>query len=248
MIEEYPDTDQRLAVAIATWDNRKAKGGDNMNREHKSFDVEFKATEEGVIEGYAAFFNNVDSYGDIILPGAFEESIKKAKKNKYKDVKIFWNHNWNGVPIGKPVEMFEDDQGLYIKGQLNKTSMAQDVKEALKDGSVSKMSIGFITVDSQMKTIEGESRRLLKKLDLFEFSPVNFPANELADITSYKKMLDDSEEELSKIVEKLFQENIEKLKQILKEETEEEKECDTEKVKSMLNEMLIKNKLKTMLN
>jgi len=158
-----------------------------MKREHKSFDVEFKATEQGIIEGYAAYFNNVDSYGDIILKGAFADTIAGAKANNYKDIKIFWNHDWSGVPIGKPIEMYEDDKGLYIKGQLNETTTAQDVKLALKDGSVSKMSIGFLTEIDEMKKVEGIMRRLLKKLKLFEFSPVNFPANEMADILGYKK-------------------------------------------------------------
>ena len=39
---------------------------------------ETRATGEGVIEGYGATFDGIDSYGDSIKAGAFAQSIQRA--------------------------------------------------------------------------------------------------------------------------------------------------------------------------
>lgn len=157
-----------------------------MNKEIKSVQIEFKASEEGVFSGYAAFFNNIDSYGDIIEPGAFKDTIS----NDMPNVKVVWNHNWNSVPIGKVISLYEDDKGLRFEAELNNTSLAKDVKEAIKSGAVNKMSIGFTCQEEEYKEIDGETIRFIKKIKLYEISPVNFPANSKADIEDYKTMID----------------------------------------------------------
>jgi len=200
MIEDYPDESQRYAVGLSVWDNRnKAKGGETMNkREIKSIKFEVKASEEGRIEGYAAFFNNVDSYKDVIMPGAFKKSIE----NDIDNIKMFFNHDWSSVPIGTINQLKEDEKGLYFEAQLNNTALAVDVKEGIKTGAVNKMSIGFITEKSENGEIEGKTVRKLKEIKLFEISPVNFPANEKADITGYKnrgELMDNINERLNAI-------------------------------------------------
>ena len=151
------------------------------DKEIKSIFAEFKATEQGVIEGYAAYFDNVDSYQDVIVKGAFADAT-----NKSSEVKLMWNHNWNTVPIGTVTMLLEDEKGLSFRAELNNTALAKDVKEGIKSGAVTKMSIGFTTEDSETVEKEGKTLRMIKKIKLFEISPVNFPANDMATIQSYK--------------------------------------------------------------
>jgi len=151
------------------------------DKEIKSIFAEFKATEQGVIEGYAAYFDNVDSYQDVIVKGAFADAT-----NKSSEVKLMWNHNWDTVPIGTVTMLLEDEKGLSFRAELNNTALAKDVKEGIKSGAVTKMSIGYTTEDSETVEKEGKTLRMIKKIKLFEISPVNFPANDMATIQSYK--------------------------------------------------------------
>jgi HK97 family phage prohead protease len=56
--------------------------------EAKNFSFEVKATGDNEFEGYASVFRNVDSYRDIIEPGAFTKTIQESKR-----VKVLWQHD-----------------------------------------------------------------------------------------------------------------------------------------------------------
>lgn len=142
-----------------------------MKLDRKSFATEWKADgATGVIEGYGAVFGNVDTYGDIILRGAFGNSMGKRK------VKMLWQHD-PSQPIGVWDEMREDDRGLYMKGRV--LSTVEKGKEAIalmEAGAIDGLSIGYKTVDAEYTN----GNRILKEIDLWETSIVTFPANEMA--------------------------------------------------------------------
>jgi hypothetical protein len=53
--------------------------------ERKGAAIEFKFVSDGdpgVFEGYGGVFHNVDSYGDLILPGAFAASLAEYKAKR----------------------------------------------------------------------------------------------------------------------------------------------------------------------
>lgn len=148
--------------------------------EVKSTAAEFKLdAEKGVFEGYAAHFSNSDSYGDIIQPGAFRKTLQERQHK----LRVLWNHDAWGLPIAKHQTGTEDGQGLYVKAAFVDTTLAQDVRKLLQEGAVDSMSIGFTTIKSED---DDAGHRLLTELRLFEYSPVTFPANELAVITAVK--------------------------------------------------------------
>ena len=94
-----------------------------MKLDRKAFATEWKAdTATGQVEGYGAVFGNVDTYGDIILRGAFGNTMGKRK------VKMLWQHNPD-QPIGVWDEMREDDRGLWMKGRI--LSEVEKGKEAI---------------------------------------------------------------------------------------------------------------------
>lgn len=153
--------------------------------EHKAIQVEIKADSSGIFEGYASVFGNVDSYGDIVQPGAFKKTILERSNQ----IKVLWNHDSYAPPIGKMLSAVEDGKGLYIKAQLAQTPRGQEIAELMRAGAIGEMSIGYSTLKysyEQRDDLKMEVRNLLE-VKLYEFSPVNFPANEAATITQIKR-------------------------------------------------------------
>ncbi len=140
-------------------------------------------SKKGYVEGYGSVFNVVDSYGDVVMPGAFRESIAKGGRNK-TGVLFLWQHDPKS-PIGKWIEMHEDEKGLRMKGKLTlNTKAGNEAYALLKDGAIQGLSIGYDTSDH---TIDPKTKiRYLKKISLWETSLVSFPANTEAIIDNVK--------------------------------------------------------------
>lgn len=158
---------------------------------HKDFGLEIKAADEaGVIEGYGSTFGGEpDSYGDVIVPGAYAESLVKHKRAGTMPL-MLWGHQSGDLPIGNWTDMAEDGKGLWVKGQLDLDDpMGQRVHRAIKRKSVRGLSIGYETIEAKNDP-KRPGVRLLEKLDLWEVSPVNFPANRRATVTGVKSILE----------------------------------------------------------
>ncbi|GGN32306.1 HK97 family phage prohead protease [Deinococcus daejeonensis] len=153
--------------------------------EQKATTVEIKANQDGTFEGYAAVFGNVDSYGDIIQPGAFTKTIQERRGK----IRVLWNHDSFAPPVGKLLDISEDGYGLKIKAQLSSTPRGQEIAQLMRDGVIDSMSIGYSTIrhDYEQRDDLGREVRNLREVKLYEFSPVNFPANEAASITQVKR-------------------------------------------------------------
>ncbi|MDO5621925.1 MAG: HK97 family phage prohead protease [Paracoccus sp. (in: a-proteobacteria)] len=152
--------------------------------------------EKGQFEGYASTFGGEpDSYGDIIAPGAYSESLAEhAAKGTMP--KMFWQHDPR-EPIGKWLSAVEDDKGLSVTGQLNMgVQRGREAYELLKAGDIDGLSIGY-----RIKGYEVDEDRgiwTLTKLALHEVSVVSIGANENATIAAVK-----SERRVHEVMEKL---------------------------------------------
>lgn len=135
--------------------------------------------ELGEFSGYGAVFENIDSGGDIIEPGAFTKALAEG----WERVKILALHNDCWLPIGKPIELREDENGLFLKAKISDTTMGRDIKVLLKDGVLNELSIGYdpVTFD-----IDESGIRHLRELKLWEVSVVTWAMNPQATITDYK--------------------------------------------------------------
>jgi uncharacterized protein len=145
--------------------------------QYKSSKFEIKAISENMFEGYASYFNNIDSYGDVIQKGAFTKTLQDNRNR----IKILWQHD-TSEPIGLPVKMMEDDNGLYVEGKISMTETGKKAMTLMRDGVITEMSIGYDVIKDDFK----DNRRILKELRLWEFSPVTFGANDKAKITGAK--------------------------------------------------------------
>jgi HK97 family phage prohead protease len=150
---------------------------------HLDFILDTKAvTEDGLIEGLAAGYGNVDAGGDVIVPGALARSLKGRKS-----VPMLMYHDQTR-PAGVWTDFAESRDGLVVKGQLSLSSqIGQEAHALVRDGAIGGLSIGYKTIREQ---IVGKTRQLLE-LALYEVSLVTIPMNERAVITSVKSLVED---------------------------------------------------------
>lgn len=177
-----------------------------MSKEIKTLSFKAQDAESGLEPNQFAGYANTwdyDSDGDIVQRGAFKNTLKGFLEDGF----IAWQHQWHN-PIGKPLEAYEDERGLFIKAQVSDTTQGRDAVTLIKDQVVKKMSIGFmvegysILSEEQGHALMGEEGynqaiaklpwwkdgiRLITQIKLYEVSPVSVPANAGADILAAKR-------------------------------------------------------------
>jgi HK97 family phage prohead protease len=153
----------------------------------------------------AAVFSTVDRTGDVIAPGAFKNAIPEFLAKGF----ISFNHQWRDgkAPIGKPTAAYEDDKGLVVEGKISETAEGKDVLTLMRDGVITKASIGYqaktarYLSETEGKALLGEAeyksavsklrggkkiRHLIEINPLLEASPVTIPAHPNADVLGVK--------------------------------------------------------------
>lgn len=143
--------------------------------------------ESGVIEGYASTWGysedgSPDLVGDIVARGAFTKSLEKHAKAGTMPA-LLASHDQK-EPIGRWLELREDDHGLFAVGRLVMTvQRAREVFDLCREGAMA-LSIGFTPVKSHM---DGDVR-VLDEVRLGEISLVGLAANPQAKITAVKSL------------------------------------------------------------
>lgn len=171
-----------------------------LNFEYK-FAEGANAEAKGTFEGYGSVFNVKDDMGDVIVPGAFRASLAEYDANG-KTPSMLLNHGGQGgffsspsaidmLPIGKWSSVKEDSVGLECKGKLIglDTERGKMVYGAMKENALEGLSIGYQAKDFVRGVNANEPRRTLKQVHLLEISPVTFPANSAAQISSVKSIM-----------------------------------------------------------
>ena len=144
--------------------------------------IEVKADSSGRISGYGSIFGNVDLAGERVLPGAFRKSLDEHKRRGSR-IKMLWQHRPD-VPIGTWTSAVEDSKGLLLEGHINlKTDAGRNAYEHIAAGDVDSLSIGYREKQAQQGR---DGVRDLIELDIYEVSPVTFPANRSATISAAK--------------------------------------------------------------
>lgn len=131
------------------------------------------------ITGYAAVFNVITElwpgFREQIAPGAFADSIKKD------DIRALWNHNPDyllGRNSSGSLKLWEDEKGLAYEITPPDTQWAKDLMTLMKRGDLSQSSFGFNIIKRSVEVNEkkDEMLRTIEKAQLFDVSPVTFPA------------------------------------------------------------------------
>lgn len=132
-----------------------------------------------IVVGYASKFDNVDSYGDIVLKGAFKRTIDHNGSR----VKTLMHHDPTQI-VGKPLVMHEDENGLYTETKVSDTALGRDLLTLIEDGVIDEMSIGYIPVREEVD--EKKSVNLVHEVKLIEYSFVTMAANPEARVEGLK--------------------------------------------------------------
>lgn len=169
--------------------------------------IAFKASavnDDGTFEGYGSVFGNVDSYMEIVAPGAFAESLNERAATG-DPLPALWQHNTD-QPIGGYDTLVEDEKGLKVAGFLmvNEIAQAREAHALMKRRVVKGLSIGYYITESSRDDKTGI--RTLTKLDLREISIVTFPANDQAQVEAVKMALAHGELPDVRTFEKFLQE------------------------------------------
>jgi len=154
---------------------------------HKDFSLDLKAvSEKGVVEGYGSTFGGPpDLGGDIVLPGAFIDSLAEHKRKGTMPL-MFFGHKASDLTIGSWTDMAEDGKGLWVQGQLDmEDPYASKIQRKLKQGQMRGLSIGY-EIKSASPDPKRPGVRMLEKLNLWEVSVVNLPMNPRAAVDTVK--------------------------------------------------------------
>src|SRR3954449_7836671 len=137
---------------------------------------------DGAVEGYASLFGEVDQARDMVMPGAFAQTLKARGLRK---IPMLFQHD-PAEPVGIWLELVEDWRGLRARGRLiPDVTRARELLSLLKAGAIDGLSIGYRTVRGQ---IDPKTRvRRLYQVDLWEISIVTFPLLNGARVAAVKQ-------------------------------------------------------------
>jgi len=156
--------------------------------QYKSFDVK-AADDGGVITGYASTWTREpDSYGDVVARGAFAESLANWA-GKGGRIPFLFGHRTDDPQYNLGwAEAEEDDYGLRFSAYLDAESeQAQYVRKLYKEGRITQFSFAYNVLDQAPVELEsGAHANELRKLDIFEISAVQIPANQHAEVIDVK--------------------------------------------------------------
>lgn len=185
-----------MAAATDATGTRSMSPSDRPTSGTKSVVVKFKTDglAEGEFIGYASVFGNKDSYGDVVIKGAFANTLAEWER-KGVPIPLLWGHNTADPDfnLGEIIEATEDDRGLKVHGKLDMESpKSAQTYRLLKSGRVNQMSFAYHVVDGAYIQPEGDDKTWrdayyeLRELDLYEVSIVPIGANQETEILAVK--------------------------------------------------------------
>ncbi len=129
--------------------------------------VEIKNADRGEVEAVFATFNVVDKDGDVTTPGAFPEGAEVPISA--------YNHGSHGaaLPIGMgKIRQTATEAILDGKFWLDTDGGRQTFSVVKRLGAKGEWSYGYDPVEAENGQFDGQDVRFLKRLDVFEVSPV----------------------------------------------------------------------------
>lgn len=161
----------------------------------KNATIQLKAgPEDGLGEGqfmaYASVFGNVDSYGDVVVKGAFASDLARWESSG-NSIPLLFGHNMSDPDfnIGHVVKAEEDNVGLKVTAQLDlENPKAKQVYRMLKGRRIDQMSFAYDVIDGAPSTKDGQDVYEIRDLRLYEVSVVTVGANQETEILSVKQL------------------------------------------------------------
>lgn len=155
------------------------------------------------VTAYAATFD--EAYAVRDQHGDYDEVIDRRAFNRaiglgINRVGVLYNHGMTihgtpseqfSKPLGSPVEIKAEKQGLLTVTRYNKTPLADEVLEMIRNGDITAQSFRGAIVQSAPTIIRG-GRQLVRRLELGlkEYGPALFATNVSAGIVAVRSITD----------------------------------------------------------
>src|SRR5699024_853977 len=147
---------------------------------------------EGRFTGYASVFGNKDSFGDVIVKGAFAESLASYGENG-AGIPCYWSHQMSDpmMNIGHTVSAYEDEHGLKVDVQLDLDNPnGAYTHKLIQEKRVNQMSFAFDVEDFAFAQSEELGDYMeLRKLKIHEVSVVQVGANQSTELLAVKERI-----------------------------------------------------------
>lgn len=169
----------------------------------KSCPVKVKAAgeadglESGQFEAIVSVFNNIDSFGDKVIPGAFTDTLATWAA-KGDPIPVYWSHRMDDPDynIGHVLEAKETDEGLWVKGQLDTDEDARKARQVyrlMKGRRVTQFSFAYDIDEAGWTTKDDEEFFELRKLTVHEVGPTPIGANDQTELLGVKAIAEHTE-------------------------------------------------------
>lgn len=161
--------------------------------------------DDGTFEAIVSVFGNVDSYGDRVMKGAFEDSLAEWEASG-NPIPVYYSHRMEDPDynIGEVLEVKElapgdpllppslkDLGGLWVKGlidQHEEARKARQVYRLMKGRRLTQFSFAYDIEAYTIVKSEGDPDSVweLTKLKLYEVGPTPIGANQETELLSVK--------------------------------------------------------------
>lgn len=172
---------------------------------HKSMPAQFKVKaagesdglEDGQFEAIVSVFDNIDAYGDVVMPGAFKDTLAEWAASG-DPIPVYYSHQMQdlGSLLGEVIEAKETEQGLWVKAQLDVDDpdnvSARRAHKQMQRGLLKQFSFAYDVLEGGMEkrqTNQGEEPEefyALRKLKLYEVGPTPLGANQETELLDVK--------------------------------------------------------------
>ncbi|MFJ4322246.1 HK97 family phage prohead protease [Streptomyces tricolor] len=148
---------------------------------------------EGQFIALVSVFNNEDSYGDVVRPGAFTQTLQEWAA-KGDQIPVIWAHQWSDpfAHIGRVIKAVETLQGLEVTGQiedLDENETAAQVYRLLKGRRVTQFSFAYDVAEGGWISDDEHpwgGYYELRRLDLHEVGPCLLGVNRETELLAAK--------------------------------------------------------------
>ena len=152
---------------------------------------------DGQFEALVSVVGNKDSYGDVVMPGAFDDSLAEWKASG-NPIPIIWSHRYDdpdnhiGYVLEASEKTIDGKTGLWVKGQLDTDSdatKARQVSRLLRGKRVTQFSFSYDVLEgAHAKSDTLGDYYELRKMKLYEVGPTLIGANQETELLSAKAL------------------------------------------------------------
>jgi HK97 family phage prohead protease len=146
---------------------------------------------EGQFEAIVSVFGNTDSYGDVVMPGAFADDLT-AWEASGDPIPVYWSHRMDDPDfnIGHVLEAKETDKGLWVRAQLDLDApKAAQVFRLLRGKRVTQFSFAYDVIEGAEVKREDGTVYELRKLKVYEVGPTPIGANPETELLAVKALM-----------------------------------------------------------